>query len=243
MIISIDMQASLYYHGSSSASLVGVLSEDSPGLKCLGRLLELGQVPYTGELSSGFTSIAASSKAISVVPIHTIGVAIDFALDHAREGWNPIKGRENMQAYQKYLELNYARNDAGDPDWYYKWRKGCIEGIIQVERIRIEKWPLLSEREKELIGNPFPVIYEIYHKGNTLKIRSGYGLEVGITCDKGLEDLTIYVPLNQVESVRESASVFGHKPQVESFRALEKYRDASMTVERDIEDLIKKTQS
>ncbi len=40
----------IYFHGSGSASLAGVLSNDTFGLMSTGELLKQGKVPYCGEL-------------------------------------------------------------------------------------------------------------------------------------------------------------------------------------------------
>lgn len=193
-----------YYHGSSSASLVGVLSDYSPGLKATGTLLSEDKVSYCGELGSGLVHINAHS--LSVIPGTNIKVAVDFALEQGKIIWSVEKAIKELDHTKNDLQQAKKERDEwsksnSTPYEYYKDQvEICTKRILIHER-RLQQWSTLDERCRELIQHPFPIIYQVNYGGKVILVQSDHGGEVGIPVAIDLKDIEIYVPKDKISQV------------------------------------------
>jgi len=233
------VQKNIYYHGSSSASLVGVLSEESPGLKATGTLLQEGMVSYCGELGFGLAHINAHS--LSVIPGTNIKVAVDFALEQGKIIWSVEKAikeldhtKNNLQKAKKELEEWSNLNSI--PYEYFKDQVGICTKRIQIHERRLEQWPTLDERCQELIQHPFPIIYQINCGGKVILVQSDHGGEVGIPVTIDLKDIEIYVPKDKISQVY----LFEKARFVHPFKDLSHLQSYSMDNEWAINLLLQK---
>src|SRR3989344_3314261 len=78
------------FHGSTPASFVGVLHKDSPGLTHMQSLLDIGLVPYCGELNNmGIAPGGISYLGISAVHHGRLFRALEYAERGLRSSWDP----------------------------------------------------------------------------------------------------------------------------------------------------------
>ncbi|MBT3835822.1 hypothetical protein HOD05_02815 [Candidatus Woesearchaeota archaeon] len=197
-----------YYHGSGSASLVGVLSNNFPGLMPIATLFREGGVSYGGE-GNVAQVIENVDSFISTVTGGHLYVAIDYATKEGTRSWTPEIGKKNLNIIRQLLKLkeNPLR------------KLGKV--FFKVENRRIRLWKQLSDEERDLIQNPFPIIYRFNEDGefhNNLYFQSGR--EVCVTKTIGVDDLNIHVPLSQIDRVERMARSKGHSPKILDFSEL-----------------------
>jgi hypothetical protein len=209
-----------YYHGSSSASLVGVLNKENPGLKPVQTILDSGDVPYCGELWQG-VSKDVNVRNISVVSEAGIEHAIRYA-NKSQKSWTPEFGREEIDSLRSYIVdrkkvvSDIERN--GGEDWlksyYLENEIFPAEFNVNLHKLRLEKWKDLSSIQKAMVVNPFGVLYGIDYSGQITPSSSQIGLEVGIPECVALEDLAIYVADDKRSFVESLTFGLNEKPNV-----------------------------
>lgn len=186
------MKSNNYYHGSSSASLVGVLNGEPAGLKSFGQLSEEGKVPYCyASLDLGKSKRGINRKCISAVPPESIKDSVDYALRYSKESWTPDIGRRNLRWLADEISRFESRQNLME---YQHVVLDLLRLEKRVQELRIGNWSILSASERELITNPFAIIYGFDYDGQVIPANSDYHKEVGIPEIIPLEKLTIYAP-------------------------------------------------
>lgn len=182
-----------YYHGSSSASFVGTLSEESPGLRPLSLISEKGIIPYSGEFGIGFLLKGGISRvATSAVDIFHINEALRYALISTKQNWTPLKsGRKIISIEERLNSMPRSKYLLGEDG---EFCRSILLNSKLLEKIRLRHWSDLSESKRDLVSNPFPVLYGIRYGGEVYTVHSDSPGEVGIPGKVGLEDITLYVP-------------------------------------------------
>ncbi len=187
-----------YYHGSGSESLIGVFNKDRPGLRYTGKMLEEGIVPFCGELGWGVAKDGASLVALSVVIPGTVKVAVRYAKDFLKS-WNPEIGRKNLESARNRQQNLERKISLGDAPEYIKAAATMDKLRADIEEKRIANWKSLTDEEKQMISNPFPIVYGINYKKPTKWVRSDCPGERGIQETISPNDLVIYVPKTKIE--------------------------------------------
>jgi len=176
------------YHGSNSGSLIGVRELD--GLVSFGTMESRGIYPYTGELGLGVSSRGVNSlggvSSVKLDGYDSLTLLKNYA--NLGEGWTPEIGKRNIEKLRKDL-----------PSFEGVWAES-IEKNLQIEEWRIKNWNSLSDFEKSLIREPFPIYYEIKNP-KPLPIR-GMGKERVIR-DATLGDMVIYAPAEKFPMIRD----------------------------------------
>ncbi|MDP3027417.1 MAG: hypothetical protein Q8N63_06925 [Nanoarchaeota archaeon] len=222
-----------YYHGSSSASFVGVLNENSPRLKPFGTIFSEGKAPYCGELWQGISKNGISWNSISAVEQGAVKIAINHA-SNISEGWNPKVGIEKIMQLKKGIkELEQEIENGEDTKLFshvvemYKMRK-------KVEERRLRNWKSLSNTEKDIVENPYPVIYRIKYNG-VINHCLHDSREVRLP-EIEIDNLTVYVPEKYLSSTN---FLFDrHKSVVKPFDALRELQNLPLDCRTSIEILV-----
>jgi len=225
-----------YYHGSNSGSLIGVFDVNKPGLRYLGKLLKEGIVPYCGELEWGIAKDGVSLVALSVVIPATVKVAVRYAKNFLKP-WNPEIGIENLRSArnsQQNLERKIAE---GNTPEYIKAVAKMHKLRAEIEERRLAGWNGLTDEEKEMVTNPFPVIYGINYKGPTKWVRSECPGEEGIQKTILPNNLAAYVASSTLEKTKIYAGKFN--TAIYPFRELLNITPLALDCEWAINDIIK----
>lgn len=155
-------------HGSNSGSLPGFVAEK--GLVPIGWILggRSKAVPFSGELQRGITERGINLRAISFsMPdrhrqvleyAHDYSHAIHYSGHEKKLGWNPEKSEEWITINKRALDDPEANNPI------FKHMNPQYQNIIQLEGMRQKAWQELSSYERELVGDPFPIVYGINHQ-------------------------------------------------------------------------------
>lgn len=232
------------FHGSGSGSLPGILDEKSPGLKPAGELLRnKDKPPYNGELSS-LSEGDVNDKATSAVSSNFLHNAVHYSLSTSNlEGWNPEKGAKRLKEIEKELDdFNAGKKILLIGFRTEEKKRSYLEKSIEIERLRLERWDSLSQLQKRFIEDPFPVVYGINYKGDTIDVFSGISGELGIPGNIPLSDVVAYIPENKIDLVRKLARESGHDINIESFAALRNQPEQrALNVEKMINILIEQT--
>lgn len=229
-----------YYHGSNSASFIGVFNKYKPGLKPLSKIIEQGHIPYSGELEHGIANNRFSLIAISVVIPDIIKVAVRYARDFLKP-WNPEIGKYNIESINKHklrLEEKISEKDCDDiTKRSYDEDIKVDEAKIKIEQKRIELWKDLSDREKRLILYPYPVIYGINYKKEVINVRSDCPREKGITETVYPKDLVLYVPNSKIRRTKDYSD---DQSIINPFKELFQISRLPLDCEREIKNIIER---
>ncbi|HLD12756.1 MAG TPA: hypothetical protein VJB87_04135 [Candidatus Nanoarchaeia archaeon] len=194
------------FHGSTSASFVGVLHKDSPGLTHMQSLLDIGLVPYCGELNNmGIAPGGISYLGISAVHHGRLFRALEYAERGLRSSWDPQVGRDNCETLERKIGEERQREEA----WVHQLSVPILQQRLVIERLRITHWGALRRWEQRWVEQQFPVIYSFNHKGETINVVTDTYGEVGVPVPISVSKLRIYVPEKRMARVRKVA------PQVE----------------------------
>ena len=199
-------------------------------------ILRLGKVPYCGELRDNITKSGVNKTLISAVPVNTIKGAISYAINP--RSWNPVKAKQTIESDQEKIKKTSKKNLNPSLTKIID----TLKINIKIERERINHWETLSNEDKNLIENPFSVIYGIRYTGEVKTIYSDYACEVGIPKVISLVDLIVYVPNKKINLTKNFVQ---NKSEVTDFETLYNELNASdywpSDNKRIFEILLKKT--
>lgn len=186
------------FHGSTSASLLAFTENQNKRgqLQATGVLEAAGKVPFGGEIVFGRHGI--NRTGLSVVWLGNIRSARFYATDSNTSPWNPDIGKQQLEESKKLFE---------DRDYdEASTKKQMLKNAIEITEARIKEWPNLNAEEKDLIQNPFPVMYGIrVTRSDALTLFSS-DISGEIKLNNGTEGdelRVIFVPEEQVTRVRE----------------------------------------
>lgn len=210
------MKANNYYHGSSSASLVGVLNG---GLKPFGQLLAEGRIPYSGDLGDpGKYGRGVNTKSISAVPPVVIKHAVRYALARGKQSWTPERAVVHIQ--ELVTRLAEYVPDRHQPR-YIGTQHQIDKQELRLEKKRLKYWDTLSENEKKLVTLPFALIYGINYNGKIVpNIWPRLHLEIGIPSTISLDDLVLFGLYSHLEFIKNLAREMKRKARVLPFDEL-----------------------
>jgi len=187
VFLSVDTALN-FFHGSNSASLEGVIKN---GLRPFG---ELTDVPFSGTLDTGISNQGINNYSISAVKAELAPRAYDYTTSKL-EGWNPYVHQkfnseltENLnKVLKERAQLESQINDGSssfDTDQgvlkHFDSEISRINKHLDLEQRRIAAWDNLTEEQRDLIKNPFPVLYGIKHEGESAPVRSSVSGERGL---------------------------------------------------------------
>jgi hypothetical protein len=244
------MDAKKYYHCSGSASLLGVLDRESPGLKSLGTLQKEGKAFYSGVLDIGVSNNGISWRAICVLDENHLSSTMRYSLAPRNRSWTPEISRERVLGCNKELlriavrrreRREKGEGDSAEANDY----EDSIRNVLSIELKRQEQWENYGNLERTLIKNQFPVIYELSNLPRVVPAReihsrrakmilfpdnpnveidpsyTGEEGEIFIPDTVGLENMTIYVPQGKKKQVEKLARPFSGLPRIATFETLQ----------------------
>jgi hypothetical protein len=243
----------VYFHGSGSASLAGVLSDEMPGLMCTGELLKRGRVPYCGELKygiKGYGKGGINMIFLSVVPEIAIKGAVKYALSEGKKIFSLEMCSETIQKITQIIPTIERKIAENKPRKHQEEKNKVREYYSQLYELdlvyfklmstiiekQLQQYPLLEPKSQEIISHPFPVIYKIYYEGEVVPINSDCSLERGIAEPIGLENIEIFAPSNKLDIVY----LFGKNVRVSSFLDLSYLGYISLDNKNSIDQLLSK---
>jgi len=179
-----------FYHGTSSAILLG-LKETKGKLVSFGKLDEKGVTPFTGEISAiGVGGKGISKEYLSGVALYDYDVLEKYA--RAR-GFSPEKEKEVITKYEEILREN--------PDLSEDVKQG-IKKRIELGKKRIREFERLSEKEKKILEEEFPVVIAAEPKIEPVSVHSDTHDIVTKEINLKSRKTTIFVPKDKVNWMR-----------------------------------------
>ena len=212
-----------YCHGSSSASLISFFEWNNPGLKPTGTLLQEDKVPYGGELFWGIGQQGINQHSVSVYDWRRLEHALDYVYQTVRNAWNPESSSQKINRSIKLIQkCDLELTDPTLEDYlkqHISAKKSSAENSIKIEELRLQRWPSLDQWQKDLVLNPYAVLFGINYDGQ-VNYSGGELCEFTIPGTVGLECLTLFVPISKVNSVQELAADFGKSVRILSLESL-----------------------
>jgi len=204
-------------HGSGSQSLVDL----STGLVPSGQLIQNGQVPFAGELAVGALKGSVNNNAISTTVISHMnsnwGNALDYAKGCGNKSWNPDIGKKTLAALEEAIAK--APSEGIKPG---SLTDQMLKNGVEVEKARMARWEKLSEEQKKLVCDSYPVLYGLnttsVPQANLSFPRSDCYGEVAVKDGVNWESVkVVYVPANKVEEVTKRLAAVAATKHVEVF--------------------------
>jgi len=187
-----------YFHGSSSANIPLLLKQK--GLKPFGELEKLGEAPLTGELAFGIGPQGINRTALSTVNAKNFDAALDYSLGMAGRGKVDVEKRLNDWfvggGRDRYIDI------AGESPFLPK-----PQTYDDIYNNRLTQLQNLSEAERKIVEENFPVLYGINPKQgvpNRLQpVSSSISGEVGISGGAGFDEFgAMFAPKKYVKDLR-----------------------------------------
>ncbi len=173
-------------HGSNSSSLLAFTEYGgkSGELIPLGQLEARGRVPYSGEIVFGRSGV--NQENLSTVLISEKQTLASYSV--TGKGWSVERATETITKYKPDVKVDrMARN------------------LVEVEELRVANWEKLNPAEKNLVQEPFSVVYGIKpnRPGSVSLVGSDISYEMAVKDGvKADEIVSIGVPKAQVERVK-----------------------------------------
>ncbi len=144
------------FHGTSSKGLPGILRKE--GLSPLNNLGEGDLPPFGGELSVGIFTSGVNRAGLSTVGFANSREAIGYSRKVENlEGWNLEIGLRELEEVRR--ELDQARKNGDD------LFISINEERLSIFQKRVDAWNSLSALERELIEEPFPIVFGFSENG------------------------------------------------------------------------------
>ena len=184
------------YHGSRSGSLLAFTSNKSlGGLRSSGELAQAGKSSFVGEQGAGI-----SKRGINVSNLSTVKITdLDLAVKHSKKGepFNYASSKESGELIERLKE---------------QWGEDSF-GLNQIRSLQQQRaqWKNLSESDRKLIEEDFPVLYGLKpgseRKISTHKLDIGgeQGAEIEVALKGGAdfnEISVIFVPSDKVQTLK-----------------------------------------
>ncbi len=190
-----QLHGSQLFHGSASSSLLAFTEygKSQGHLTPLGQLEKEGRVPFSGEIVFGRDGV--SSTGLSTTWAGTLNLALKYASPSA---WSPDKAAGVLKQLNQSL--------AEGPNLFDR-------NLKEITEKRLKEWPKLTDSEKALVSDSFPVLYGIK------PVRAGVagGAHSDIDGEVVLKDgafaneiQALFVPTNQIKRVRDLLALSGH---------------------------------
>lgn len=183
---------SVYFHGTNSSILPGLLKNS--GLANQGDLSKLGITSFAGE--NLFGSQGINQRALSTVSADNIDEALRYSLFNLQD--NPLDGFAKWWGQQR---LQYAKDYSPEgilppPEFY-----------DQLHNSRLDAYSNLSNEEKFLTDNKFPLLFGIHPKyGDNSRFvipKSDIPGETGIRGNINFDEISnIFVPSSKIGQVQ-----------------------------------------
>jgi len=178
----------VYFHGTTSGSLPGIVKNQ--GLIPTGKLISQGDIPLTGELSFGsLPGIGMNNENLSAAFIGDINSSLNYA--GGKNFINPIQRLETWNTVDRPEVISWM------PENQIKFYDELLTN-------QANKWQTLSQEEKLLAEENFPILFGIRPKGadRFSTIRTSIDGEVGIKGGVGFNEIpSVYVPKSKIEYV------------------------------------------
>ena len=177
-------------HSSNSSSLLAFTEYNGKkgGLIPTGQLEAQGKVPFSGEINFGRSGVNQDS--LSTVLITEKKTVSQYTRLNT-EGWSFEKSQK------KALENVPSKDDLLNP---------TVKNDYEIEKLRREQWTKLTSEEKNLVSDPFPIVYGIEPKrvGVTHSVSSAVHYEVGLKDGASVDEIkSIFVPKDKIEYVKQ----------------------------------------
>ncbi|MSR86658.1 hypothetical protein EXS70_00585 [Candidatus Peribacteria bacterium] len=223
------------FHGSSSASLPGVLDVKNPGLKAAGELLGQGAVPFCGELHRGIAEGGVNLKFISVVPKNGLDSAAVYAQQYAEEPWTPAIAVSETDWLKDGLQ-----KIEGTTRCFSGMTRQRVLQLIDLHQKRTQQWQQLTPEEQDFVQHPFPIIYGIAEHKEAVAVDSDFRAEKGVR-DVPPEATTMYVPSDKVSLMEATVAARGLQFAVRPLSVLAKNQQLADGIRSRLISILKKS--
>jgi len=194
-----ETAGSQLFHGSRSSSLLAFTSPDDQikgHLLPMGEMLKRGIYPFSGEAGYALHEKAFNKDHISTVRKQNFEIGFNYS-SHVNAGkWSPETERERMS------DVSNVQDGDGIQE-FLKAKNKFSEG-------RLSQWNNMSEAEKKLVSDNFPVLYGIDINPFGEKVDSNeadFGFEFGVKGSVLPKDIKlIFTSDDHVEQVKQALS-------------------------------------
>lgn len=179
-------------HGTASGCLSDVLDK---GLIATGIQT---RVSFCGEMMGGILPQNLSSHSVSLASLDYLELALSYA-DKNLIGWHPSRSATLVSLGEQWM-----REGGASEMVINQWR-------VQrhaVEEARVARWELLSEEQRFLVSDPFPVVIGISHQVVAERPATNVRGELAVS-GVPVDQLTFFVADDRVEFVKMLASNLG----------------------------------
>lgn len=205
-----------FEHGSSSASLIGVVREKGL-IPSMAALKKQGTMPFSGELRMGISEgkkIGVNQRSVSIASTKSgMGNDYAFAMDFNRKPWSPAAEQAEIDNLKRMLTTEHQQS-MGMHDEDVEYFISRLQNRIEIGQRRLEQFPHLTPLEQEFITDPFPMSYGVTvydrHLGRSKIFNSEEAAVAGrLRLGAGKEIPAIFVPENKVDMVRSYLTLQG----------------------------------
>lgn len=178
----------LYFHGAQSGSLTGIHANQ--GILPLGDLMDTGYVPFTGELGYGVQGINKNNT--STASIRNLQGAVDYAVGPS--GKPRFNTEQSLNEWFTNTRDKYPEHPGTPKKEFYD----------DLYNKRLTQYQNLTEEERALLDDNFPIVYGINPKSRRFtNVSSDIPDEVGISGKIGYDEIpSMFVPQSRVETVQ-----------------------------------------
>lgn len=194
-----ETAGSQLFHGSRSSSLLAFTSPDNQikgHLLPMGEMLERGIYPFSGEVGYALHEKAFNKDHVSTVRKQNFEISFNYCSHVNAEKWSPEAERERMSNVSNVQEGDGVQE-------FLKAKNKFSEG-------RLSQWNNMSEAEKKLVSDNFPVLYgmDINPFGERVdSVETTFGFEFGVKGDILPKDIKlIFTADDHVEQVKQALS-------------------------------------
>ena len=204
----------VYFHGSRSSSLPGILQNE--GLEAFDALRKKGITPLGGEQSSLVYPNHINNDMISAVYIDNLDGAMDYAGAYAGANRNPFSFSDKMKEWNGSmfgLKKGDTKKFVDEYEWKYPGLRSRYENYFE----ELPKtWDNLSADEKSLANENFPVLYGLNPKAGSANRffvpKTDIASEIGIGGKTTFDEIQgVFVPESFVDRTQ---TLFGDKAKV-----------------------------
>lgn len=205
------------FHGSNSSSLLSFTGYGGQQGRLLpvGILEREGKIPFSGAIDLG--RVGVNQNFLSTVPAPQVMETLRYT---GTTGFVPAEARKAISEAQRLLR-------SANPGSLSEQQ---LRNVVEVETRRLQEFEKLTPLEKELVQNPFPIVYGVNpaRAGSTSPVKSDVSREIGVLNGAQKDEIKVlFVPQEKIEFTRRLLTEqlgTGHGIKVESLDVVPKPR-------------------
>ena len=170
----------------------------------MGRLLEIGKPPFTGESGNSLLRSAIGHNNISVTTKNYINTALSYTAhnDGNASVWS-IKSAIVQKTEMEKKIGNFISSGSGDSSGFFAEASKLLTRKRDLLDMQISAWDTLSEEHRDMVEKSFPVLYGLRGVNTTNIGSKGLPGEAYVRGSVKSENIAaIYVKADEIENVK-----------------------------------------